>query len=47
LSFRASIADELPARRRPIGLLVRLETTRKALLDDDERLDSIALDDLE
>ena len=35
LSYRESIADELPARRRPIGLLVggRLDNEAKGMVD--------------
>jgi RecB family endonuclease NucS len=48
LSYRASIADELPARRRPIGLLVgeRLDNEAHGIVDDDEWLDFIPLDEL-
>jgi predicted RNA-binding protein with PUA-like domain len=48
LSYRASTVDELPARRRPIGLLVgdRLDNEAQGMVDDDQRLAFIALDDL-
>lgn len=48
LSYRSSISDEFPARRRPIGLLVgdRLDNEAQGLVDDDERLDFIALGQL-
>lgn len=48
LSYRASIVGELPARRRPIGLLVggRLDNEAQGMVDADKRLKFIALDDL-
>lgn len=48
LSYRSSIADEFPARRRPIGLLVgdRLDNEAAGMVDDDDRLQFIALDAL-
>jgi hypothetical protein len=46
LSYRSSVADEFPARRRPIGLLVgdRLDSEARGIVDDDGRLDFVALD---
>jgi RecB family endonuclease NucS len=46
LSYRSSVADEFPARRRPIGLLVgdRLDNEARGIVDDDGRLDFVALD---
>jgi predicted RNA-binding protein with PUA-like domain len=48
LSYRASIVDEFPARRPPIGLLVgeRLDNEAQGMIDDDQRLDFVALSDL-
>jgi RecB family endonuclease NucS len=48
LAYRASIVDEFPTRRRPIGLLVgdRLDNQAQGMVDDDQRLAFIALDDL-
>ena len=48
LSYRASIVDELPARSRPIGLLVgdRLDNEAQGMIDHLPRLAFISLDDL-
>ena len=48
LSYRSSIAEEFPARRRPIGVLVgdRLDNEAAGMIADDDRLDFIALDDI-
>lgn len=43
------IAEEFPERRRPLGLLVgdRLDNEAHGMVDDDDRLQFIALDDLQ
>lgn len=48
LSYRSSIAEEFPKRRRPLGLLVgdRLDNEAHGMVDDDDRLQFIALDEL-
>lgn len=48
LSYRSSIAEEFPARRRPIGVLVgdRLDNEAAGMVADDDRLDFIALNDI-
>ena len=48
LSYRSSIAEEFPARRRPIGVLVgdRLDNEAAGMIADDDRLDFIALNDI-
>lgn len=47
LSYRSSIAEEFPKRRRPIGLLVgdRLDNEARGMVDDDGRLQFISLDE--
>ena len=47
-SYRSSISEEFPARRRPIGLLVgdRLDNEAGGMIEDDERLQFIALDEI-
>jgi RecB family endonuclease NucS len=48
LSYRSSIHEEFPKRRRPIGLLVgdRLDNEAVGMVADDDRLEFIALDSL-
>ena len=48
LSYRSSIAEEFPVRRRPIGVLVgdRLDNEAAGMIADDDRLDFIALNDI-
>lgn len=49
LSYRASIDQELPARQKPIGVLVgrALDNEALGMIEDDERLRFIALSALE
>jgi len=49
LSYRSSIAEEFPKRRRPIGLLVgdRLDNEAHGMVDDDDRLQFISLEELQ
>jgi hypothetical protein len=46
LSYRASVAEEFPVRRRPIGLLIgdRLDNEAAGMIADDNRLEFIPLD---
>jgi hypothetical protein len=48
LSYLASIDEEFPARRKPIGLLVgdRPDNETEGMAEDDQLLALIALDDL-
>lgn len=49
LSYRASVDQELPARQKPIGVLVGRALNNEALgmIEDDERLRFIALSEIE
>lgn len=48
LSYRSSIAEEFPTRRRPIGVLVgdRLDNEAAGMIADDDRLTFIALNEI-
>lgn len=48
LSYRSSLAEEFPARRKPLGVLIgdRLDNEAAGMVAHDDRLDFIALDDL-
>jgi len=48
LSYRSSIHEEFPKRRKPFDILVgdRLDNEAVGMVEDDDRLDFISLKDL-